>query len=688
MSEFTFGEMPSFNVEPVESVTVDNITVDRTSAGYVTAKRLWQKQQELAEITEKNNAKISEQAQIKAEMKRVRDEMQAKLDVLAQANHKIEEELFDVRRKIRDLKVEIDSIKRLLMQALENEKFAEELKHNALIFDKRTADFFYRKDILKHQMDGAFILATNMRCILGDKRGAGKTLTSIAAWDMNQSQKVLVIVPDDVVGNFAKEIAYWAPHRTTFVVGKMPKLQRDFALEVAKHMDSFTVVVNYSAWRKDKDLIPKLIDLRFDTCVLDEAHTVKNCSTAAYKGVRQLVLAENCCPACGGAVEHRPISSWTSADFCVNGDWNSKDESEWDFLDRCSIKMMVPMTGTVILNKPQDLYALLSLIDPVLFDSEISYLRAYCQQNYYNGKWEFRSGGLDSLRKKLSGKYIAREGVKTPKQSITVHDIDMDTALYPAQARVIEQLSKHAQILLESGKKMNILYTIALITRKRQANVWPAGIQLKDEEGNVVFSVGDEVQESIKLDEILKYDVQSGEWDGLLPDLTENGDMELGSRVVVFSQFKGPLKELERRCVEANIAVARYDGDTPQWKRDEIEIDFDRKYCDVPDYDKKYQVLLANYRTGGVGLNFTGATETIIIDEEWNPGKADQAYGRTDRIGQTQETNVHILRLNHTIDDWMVSLNEHKANMIAGFNDATEDLSQQLLNAMKSGEVM
>ena len=64
----------------------------------------------------------------------------------------------------------------------------------------------------------------------------------------------------------------------------------------------------------------------------------------------------------------------------------------------------------------------------------------------------------------------------------------------------------------------------------------------------------------------------------------------------------------------------------------------------------------------------------ILMDEEWNPGKADQAMGRTDRLGQTEVSNVHILRLKGTIDSWMVALNEEKKNLIDGFNAVAEPL--------------
>lgn len=673
--------------EPEKHIEVDGEVIPERSAAYNAAVLLTEKEKQLAALTEANNEKLERQKFLNNEISRVRKEMQDQINKLAEEEMQIREELYDVRRDIRNLKWEIENARRLLRQALENEQKQEQYLKNKILFDKRMSQYAYSDRILEHQKDGAFILATNMRTILGDKRGAGKTLTAIAAWDMNQSQRVLVLVPDDVVRNFVHEIHFWAPHRNVFPVGKMSKVEREFALNVARNLDQFVIVVNYSAWRKDKSLIQSLIDLRFDTVVLDEAHLLKNTNTAAYRGVREIVLGENCCPKCGGAVERRPIDRWTSADYCVNGDWASNDGSTWEFLDRSSIKMVIPMTGTVILNKPQDLFALLSLIDPIQFDSEINYLRMYCEQDWFTGKWKFKSGGLDSLTKKLSGKYIAREGVKTPGQVIEVRELDMDPELYPLQHRIITQLSKHAQIILDSGKKMNIMYTIALITRKRQANVWPAGISLKNEDGDVVFTVGDEVRESIKLDECIKWDPKEKEYSGLIPEYTENGDMELGARVVVFSQFKGPLAELEKRLTEAGIKVARYDGDTPQHKRDEIEIDFDRKFCDEPGYVKKYQVLLANYKTGGTGLNFTGATETIILDEEWNPGKADQAFGRTDRLGQIEETRVTILRLKNSIDDWMVELNKQKQEMIEGFEQSTVDLANELLNAMKGGTV-
>ena len=94
--------------------------------------------------------------------------------------------------------------------------------------------------------------------------------------------------------------------------------------------------------------------------------------------------------------------------------------------------------------------------------------------------------------------------------------------------------------------------------------------------------------------------------------------------------------------------------------------------------------MLCNYKTGGVGLNFTGATQMIILDEEWNAGKSDQAFNRIDRIGQTEETTVHILRLEKTIDEWMAKLIESKRDMVEGFENKA-DLQAELLKALQEG---
>lgn len=52
--------------------------------------------------------------------------------------------------------------------------------------------------------------------------------------------------------------------------------------------------------------------------------------------------------------------------------------------------------------------------------------------------------------------------------------------------------------------------------------------------------------------------------------------------------------------------------------------------------------FILSTRSGGIGLNLTGADSVIFFDSDWNPAMDAQAQDRAHRIGQTRE--VHIYR--------------------------------------------
>ena len=347
------------------------------------------------------------------------------------------------------------------------------------------------------------------------------------------------------------------------------------------------------------------------------------------------------------------------------------DHTAQEFYEFNSTKTMLMLTGTPILNKPSDLFAQLNLIDPVNFYNERYFLQDYCQQDYYTKRWRFASGGLERLTHKMSAKFVKRTresaGVVLPPQSEQFHDLIIDPQEYPEQYAVLKTLNQHAAILLEENKAMPILYMISLILRKRQAACFPEGIILKNDEGEVIYKT--ECKESIKVDYLIK---QNGEIGGLIPELE-------GENVVLFSQFKSPLKEIHKRLQVAGISSVIYDGDTPQSLRQEIQMDMDAKHTDRK--DTKFKVVLCNYKTGGVGVNMTNATQMILLDSEWSPGKTDQAKARINRMGQTAETTVHIIRLKGSVDIWMDQLNEQKKLMVEGFEESI-DMQQALRDAI------
>jgi SNF2 family DNA or RNA helicase len=218
-------------------------------------------------------------------------------------------------------------------------------------------------------------------------------------------------------------------------------------------------------------------------------------------------------------------------------------------------------------------------------------------------------------------------------------------------------------IQLSTGEEMTIMHLIALITRKRQANVWPGGIQMvHPQTGEILFSVGDEVQESCKMDAVFASIID-----------------HLPRRQIVFSQFKTALAELEERLTYAGVEVVRFDGSTPKAVREQVRADFKRG-----DGPHKWDVILANYKTGGAGLNLTAATVNHILDEEWNPGKRNQAYARDHRIGQTEEVDTYVYRIPGSIDTWMSNTIARKQRILEGFEGAMRGETELSVDSFKN----
>lgn len=454
-------------------------------------------------------------------------------------------------------------------------------------------------------------------------------------------KKVLYFCPAPLLRNVLEEWRNWAPHRNVTYIGNMSKKEREFALSFNHKLDNYVIICNYEAWRRDKALLDTLAEQRFDTIIVDEAHMIKDRKTSAYKGVKQVI-------------------------------------------DACNPEYVIPMTGTPILNRPQELFSILTLVNPKEFYEERDFLWKYCEEYYLDGsttpKYRFKPGGLDLLAKKISKNFLRRTkdqaGIVLPEKTIVFHELDLDTDTYKEQAKARKHMKEFATIVIDEKKGQAIQATvmIALLTRLRQIETWPAGIVQRDKLTKEITLQLD-VHESQKMDYIIRR--EDDEWEGLIPDVIED------ERVIVFSQFKAPLHELQRRVEAMGYRAAVFDGDTSESQRDEIRYDFDRSKH-PEGYKPKYQVLLCNYKAAGVGLNLTGATQLITLDEEWNPGKREQAWDRIHRIGQTKDVTIHIVRTKQTVDTWLASIIDEKQSVTTGFESAMLSVSD-LKSALDSG---
>lgn len=550
--------------------------------------------------------------------------------------------------------------------------------------------------IMPHQWIGACFGAVARRWILGDEPGTGKTRTVVGWLDLIRAKRVLIICEANIVSQFAGEVEELAPHRPLLSLSRRTPEARHEILDSLLGLDEFVVMTNFESFRGEngKDVLAKLMDAELDTIIVDEAHNLKGTNTVNYKSIEMLVLCDNICGSCGKHIK----GLWQAKDGdkkkkepkpCPSCGWKVDQRKRIehhnplaDMLVTKSVKNVCFTTGTPLLNSPTDIYPMLHLCDPVLFKTRSGFEQGFLKKNY-TGKWEWRGNALGFLKPLIEGRFLARTtadaGIILPTQYRRVIHIDLDKQAYPLQYKVIRQISDFAAIELESGASMTIMHVIALITRKRQANVWPGGIQIIDRNpisptfGEVLFSVAEEVQESIKMDVLVDNAMSIH---------------EQGRRQLVFSQFTTALDELSERFQERGLRVAPFTGKTPKVLRERIRTNFNLSMGEPPEWD----IVLANYKVGGTGLNLTAATATHILDEEWNPGKRDQGYRRTNRIGQTEETEVFIYRISRTIDTWMSNLIQSKEKMIGEFNGAVIDrpnfTPEALLTAIRSGEML
>jgi SNF2 family DNA or RNA helicase len=671
--------------------------------------------EQMAQIKEANADLDAEEKNLNGELDEARVEYERRVAEVSNKKKAIDDLLWESRKTLKDLDKKFQETDRRHAQALAIANAEDEFKSITDEWDEITADAPWRERALPHQLDGAKRVAFSRSTIVADVMGTGKTMLSIIALDMllaaqpemtveystvrgyhkfdeihaticatcegisnkpdgptygdlnydhygsykeervipAAGRKILYVAPVSLIRNVEREFTKWAPYREKpIVLTGYGKAQRKMVLEVVKDMDKAVVLVNYEAWRKDLSLIDDLIESNFDTIVIDEAHNLKNRRSVAYRGIQWLITGKRL------------------------------DAQKKVLTEGREIYNVIPMTGSPILNKPQELYSLLTLVDRKQFPNstvgENAFLRDYCYLDRDTNRWYFRAGGLENLARKISNRFIRRTrkdaGIILPPQEIIIHELEIEEDLYIEQAKARQQMRDNAMLLLNPARGNRIVAAIELSIRLRlrQIETWPAGIVLKDEAGAVVDTL--EVYESQKLDYVIAPDGE-GDYEGLLTEVCPE------ERTVVFSQFKEPLRELERRATAAGIRTVILDGGTPQSKRDEIAADFDRSI--TKQEDAKWDLVLANYKVGGLGLNFTGATQVIILDEQWNPGMRDQAYDRTNRIGQTEETTVHVIRMKGTTDVWMADLIDQKEGMIGGFN--TQMSGTAFFEALRDG---
>ncbi|KAF9924257.1 swr1 complex component [Linnemannia zychae] len=156
--------------------------------------------------------------------------------------------------------------------------------------------------------------------------------------------------------------------------------------------------------------------------------------------------------------------------------------------------------------------------------------------------------------------------------------------------------------------------------------------------------------------------------DSLLRELKSGGH-----RALIFTQMTKVLDILE---IFLNIHGHRYlrlDGATKVENRQLLTDRFNS--------DPKILAFILSTRSGGVGINLTGADTVIFYDSDWNPSMDRQCQDRCHRIGQTRDVHIYRFVSEFTIEENMLKKANQKRmldNVVIQEGGFTTDYFQKM----------
>ncbi len=199
--------------------------------------------------------------------------------------------------------------------------------------------------LFPHQIDGVAFLLGRRRAILADDMGLGKTRQSIVSLrHLTPGGPRLVVCPASVKQNWAREIGVVAADTAVLLIeGTAP---------IAPTAE--WVVINYDILGRHLD---SLLRVPWAALVFDEAHYLKNHTSARSKAARQLTASAAA---------------------------------------RTGTLAVQLLTGTPLTSRPRDFFVLLQLAAHPLGRSFLSFAKRYCAAE--KGEYGWKTGGASNIQ--------------------------------------------------------------------------------------------------------------------------------------------------------------------------------------------------------------------------------------------------------------------------------------------------
>lgn len=312
------------------------------------------------------------------------------------------------------------------------------------------------RKVFDKQKEGVKFLLTRNGAILADQMGAGKTIQTIISAIESGSKKVLIVCPTSAKLNWERELHYMQEYDTAVVSGSKYKTAKYTII-------NFDILKNFHTLKgEEQDGIPPsrdLVNSKFDLCIIDEAHNLRN-----HKSIRGAIMRELC------------------VDYGIEKTWL--------------------LTGTPVANRPMDFYNLLSLIKSPIVKDWKHYVTRYCEGKQIKTKTKGGklkkiwltdgASNLDELSMKSRNILLRRlthEFSDMPDKTITPLYFDMDKNQESEYYSLWDTYLEERKKLKKRGKVEKELVELSLLRRFIANETIPKTIELVDEiinEGNKV----------------------------------------------------------------------------------------------------------------------------------------------------------------------------------------------------------
>ena len=421
--------------------------------------------------------------------------------------------------------------------------------------------------------------------------GTGKTLTSIGIvgqlWKERRIVRLLIVAPLSILGVWRDEFDRFAGYDYCLSVLEGTAARKADTIRHMAGKSLQVLVINYeSAWRMEKELA----EWRPDMIVCDEGHKIKTHNIAASKAMHRLAA---------------------------------------------KAKYRLLLTGTVITNKPIDVFSQYKFCDPAIYGNSF-----YQFRNRYFDMVGF-GGYTPVMKRSMEGEFTERlhsiafratkaECLDLPEFTDIVQRIDLE----PQAMRIYRQLVRDSYAELAEGS-VTVTNVLSQLLRLSQLT---GGYVGNDDAGGVTQV------STAKLD--------------ALADLVD-GAVADGRKIVVIARFVPEIHAIGKMLEKKKIRYAQISGEI----RDrDAQIAAFQNDPDVP-------VFIGQIATAGLGITLTAASLMVFYSLDYSMSNYEQTRARIHRVGQKNEcTYIHLVARG-TVDEKVLKALHDKANLAKSLVD-------------------